>query len=103
MCDVTTYESVKSAAESGSVWYFEGADVAFVRYELQMETYKIYVDSWHGWAKRLGFYAWEVIEGVVSVLCVLICQHGVEHIYRMLKERKYILNNHTSYLSALGF
>ena len=71
-CDVTTYESVKSAAESGSVWYFEGADVAFVRYELQMETYKIYVDSWHGWAKRLGFYAWEVVEGVVSMLCVLV-------------------------------
>ena len=31
---------------------------------------------------------------VVSVLCVLICQHIVEHIYRMLKERKYILHNH---------
>ena len=30
---------------------------------------------------------------VVSVLCVLICQHVVEHIYRMLKERKCIHNH----------
>ena len=71
-CEVTTFESVKAAAKSQSVWYFEGADVAFVRYELQMEAYKIYVDSWHGWAERLGFYAWEVVEGVVSMLCVLV-------------------------------
>ena len=71
-CEVTTFESVKSAAKGESVWYFEGADVAFVRYELQMEVYKIYVDSWHNWAERLGFYAWEVIEGVVSMPCVLV-------------------------------
>ena len=59
------------STDRGSPLDFEGADVAFVRYELQMEVYKIYVDSWHNWAKRLGFYAWEVVEGVVSLLCVL--------------------------------
>ena len=71
MCEATTFESVKEAAKKEAVWYFEGEDVAFVKYEMQMETYKIYIDSWENWAKRLGFYAWEVIEGVVRLPCVL--------------------------------
>ena len=38
---------MKKAAEKHKIWYFEGDTVAFVKYELQMEVYKIYIDAWH--------------------------------------------------------
>ena len=71
-CEVTTFDAVKKAAEKQKVWYFEGATVAFVKYELQMEVYKLHIDAWHGWAAKHGFYAYEVVDGVVSLVCVLV-------------------------------
>ena len=38
VCGITTYATVKLAAEKGKVWYFTGDVVGFVKFELKMEV-----------------------------------------------------------------